>query len=151
MSVSVYKYFQLLGSILEPWFFPYVDSPNLYLPWNLSTIIEQRYDPSLIWKIVNSYTRLFHLFLETVISWYSNNITNDFKRSVCYALGKVHEIGSFLVHGEAIVQVFMGDLDNLNLFGPQDTYIKPVLRALVPVIQNLLVTLHYHINITSTW
>ena len=59
---------------------------------------------------------------------------DDFRRSFCHAIGEVHEIGSFIVHGEAVVQIFMHDLDNLNLFVPQDLYIKPLLKALVPVI-----------------
>lgn len=56
---------------------------------------------------------------------------------MCHVIADVHELGSFIIHGEAAVQLFSGELECLNVFGPNtDEYLltTPLLRAMVHII-----------------
>ena len=68
----------------------------------------------------------------------NRNQRRDFQQfmdKMCHVIGEVHELGSFIIHGEAAAQLFQGELDSLNVFGPQiDDYLVPLLKALAHVI-----------------
>lgn len=57
-----------------------------------------------------------------------------FKDALCLAIAEVHEIGSLLIHGDITFQLFQGELETLNVFGPNDKFLVPFLRAVAPII-----------------
>ena len=59
-----------------------------------------------------------------------------FRRKACRAIGYTSETSSFLVHGNQALDLFEGELKELNVFGPKvDPYLVPVMNALVPMIK----------------
>ena len=56
-----------------------------------------------------------------------------FKNALCLAIEEVHEMGSLLIHGDTAFELLQGELETLNVFGPNDKYLVPFLRAVAPI------------------
>ena len=57
-----------------------------------------------------------------------------FMNNFCYTIAEIHELGSFVILGDTAMQLFDGELVDLNIFGANDKYLVPFLRAVAPVI-----------------
>jgi len=67
-----------------------------------------------------------------------------FKNSLCLAIAEVHEMGSFLIHGDTAFELLQGELDTLNVFGPNDKFLVPFLRAVALHLLQIRINLLQH-------
>lgn len=56
-----------------------------------------------------------------------------FKDSLCLAIAEVHEMGSFLIHGDTAFELLQGELETLNVFCPDDKFLVPFCERLRPL------------------